>query len=270
MRAFDEPGRSTAYARDGMAATSHPLATLTALEVLRSRRQRGRRGGGGGRGAVRGRAADDRHRRRLLRPLRPGLGRRGGAERLRPGARGASTIDALRGSGVDGAGADEPARVTVPGAVAAWAAAAQGARHAPARRAAAARDPATPRRASRCRRASPATGSATATRIALSRGAGGLLPAGRQGAGGGPRRPLARHSPARCGASPSKRAARLLRGRARRERWWRALNAARRLARRSRTSRRRRAEDGRADPHPLPRRRASTSARPTARASWRC
>src|SRR4051794_41928737 len=36
MRAFDEPGRSTAYAREAMAATSHPLATLAALEVMRS------------------------------------------------------------------------------------------------------------------------------------------------------------------------------------------------------------------------------------------
>src|SRR5690554_5214382 len=36
MRNFELPGRSPVHACRGMAATSHPLATLTAVDILRS------------------------------------------------------------------------------------------------------------------------------------------------------------------------------------------------------------------------------------------
>ncbi|MBT5458222.1 MAG: gamma-glutamyltransferase, partial [Rhodospirillaceae bacterium] len=35
MRQLDQPGRSTVFAANGMAATSHPLSSSTAIDVLR-------------------------------------------------------------------------------------------------------------------------------------------------------------------------------------------------------------------------------------------
>ncbi|HEV7874512.1 MAG TPA: gamma-glutamyltransferase, partial [Enterovirga sp.] len=36
MRDFSQPGRSLAVGADGMAATSHPLSTAAAIEVLKA------------------------------------------------------------------------------------------------------------------------------------------------------------------------------------------------------------------------------------------
>ena len=117
FRDFHSPGRSPVMACEGMAATSHPLATEVAIATLQGRRHRGRRRGRRGSDARRRRAAHDRHRRRLLLPgveaRHPlwgynGSGRSAAAASLEPVARacriGFASVHA----------------VTVPGAVEAW------------------------------------------------------------------------------------------------------------------------------------------------------
>ena len=121
LRDFERPGRSEAFAMSSMAATSHPLATVTALDVLR-------RGGNAIDAAVAAAALLG-----VVEPTQTGLGGDCFVLLMRGGEGG---VVALNGSGWAPAAADlehylargmraisvESAHaVTVPGAVAAWA-----------------------------------------------------------------------------------------------------------------------------------------------------
>ena len=121
MRNFERPGRSEAFGTNGMVATSHPLATLTAVETMR--------GGGNAVDAAVAAAA-------LLgvvEPTQTGIGgdcfvllMRGGRGKVvalngsgwAPQAASLETFDRL---GITSIATESAHAVTVPGAVAAWA-----------------------------------------------------------------------------------------------------------------------------------------------------
>jgi gamma-glutamyltranspeptidase/glutathione hydrolase len=118
-RDFQLPGRSPVYAVDGMVATSHPLASVAALETLRA-------GGTAADAAVTAVAALG-----VLEPQMTGVGgdcfclvAKTGAPVWgyngsgRSGA--AARAETLQAQGIDAIGRDSVHAVTVPGAVEAW------------------------------------------------------------------------------------------------------------------------------------------------------
>src|SRR5262249_9379373 len=118
MRDFELPGRSEAFAANAMAATSHPSATLAALEVLR-------RGGNAIAAATAAVALLG-----VVEPTQTGIGgdcfvllmRRGEGEVIALNGSGwapaAASIDHYAARGMTAIPVESPHAVTVPGAVA--------------------------------------------------------------------------------------------------------------------------------------------------------
>ncbi len=120
MRNFDLPGRSTAHGQNGMAATSSPLATLAAIDILRQ-------GGNAADAAVCASA--------ILCVTEPHMTAIGGdcfclvgfpngdVHGLNASGRAAKAADAdwLAGAGLDEIEETNPHSVTVPGAIDGWA-----------------------------------------------------------------------------------------------------------------------------------------------------
>lgn len=121
MRDFELPGRSEAFGTKVMAATSHPLATLTALDVLR-------RGGNAMDAAIAAVALLG-----VVEPVQTGIGgdcfvlymRRGEGEVIALNGSGWAPADAslerLLAQGLKSIAVESGHAVTVPGAVASWA-----------------------------------------------------------------------------------------------------------------------------------------------------
>src|SRR3972149_1082960 len=121
MRDFERPGRSEAMGTRGMAATSHPSATLAALDVLRN-------GGNAVDAAIAAMALLG-----VIEPTQTGIGgdcfallmRRGGGKVIALNGSGwapaAADIDFYEAHGIDAIETESAHAVSIPGAVASWA-----------------------------------------------------------------------------------------------------------------------------------------------------